>query len=78
MDEHQMVWNEKVAEKLIGNLHRKDERLFSVRSLTPPQAARNALAFADELPSRKQRGINKGCNQFYRRTRRGIRPSASQ
>ena len=29
-----------------GNLHRKDECLFSVRSLTPPQAARNALAIA--------------------------------
>ena len=29
-----------------GNLHRKDECLFSDRSLTPPQAARNALAIA--------------------------------
>jgi hypothetical protein len=29
-----------------GRIHRKDESLFSVRSLTPPQAARNALAIA--------------------------------
>ncbi len=32
-----------------GNLHRKDECLFSVRSLTPPQAARNALAIAVQV-----------------------------
>ena len=32
-----------------GNLHRKDECLFSVRSLTPPQAARNALAIAVQI-----------------------------
>jgi small conductance mechanosensitive channel len=29
-----------------GNLHRKDENLFSVRSQTPPQAAENAIAIA--------------------------------
>jgi hypothetical protein len=33
-----------------GNLHRKDENRFSVRSLTPPQAARNALAVAVQFP----------------------------
>jgi ubiquinone/menaquinone biosynthesis C-methylase UbiE len=32
-----------------GNLHRKDECLFSVRSLTPPQAARHALAIAVQI-----------------------------
>ena len=35
-----------------GNLHRKDESLFSVRSLTPPQAARNALAIAVQQPAK--------------------------
>jgi hypothetical protein len=29
-----------------GRVHRKDECLFSVRSLTPPQTAKNALAIA--------------------------------
>ena len=29
-----------------GNLHRKDENRFMVRSLTPPQAARNVLTIA--------------------------------
>jgi hypothetical protein len=39
-----------------GNLHRKDESLFSVRSLTPPPAARNALAFAVQFgPMRSDR-----------------------
>jgi len=32
----------------------------------------------NEQPRRKQRGIHKGLNPFYRRKRRGIRPSASQ
>ena len=38
----------------------------------------NACAYGNELPRCKQRGINKGYNQFYRRERRGIRPSALQ
>jgi hypothetical protein len=32
-----------------GNVHRKDESLFSVRSLTPPQATGNALTIAVQI-----------------------------
>ncbi len=37
-----------------GRVHRKDEGLFSVRSLTPPQAARNALAIAVDKANNKR------------------------
>jgi hypothetical protein len=35
-----------------GNLHRKEVFHFRIRSLTPPQATGNALAFAVHLPER--------------------------
>jgi hypothetical protein len=35
-----------------GNLHRKEVFHFQIRSLTPPQATGNALAFAVHLPER--------------------------
>ena len=38
--------NEPSPRQAAGNLHRKDVSLFSLRSLTPLQAARNALAIA--------------------------------
>ena len=39
-------WFEPSPRQAAGKVHRKDESLFSVRSLTPPQAARNVLAVA--------------------------------
>ena len=52
------AWVKKMIEpsprQAAGRVHRKGESLFSVRSPTPPQAARNALAIAVHPCSRSR------------------------
>jgi hypothetical protein len=42
-------WIEASPRQAAGNLHREDDSLSIVRSLTPPQAAGNALASAVQV-----------------------------
>jgi len=44
--------------KLLGIFDRKESSLFRIRSLTPPQAAGNALAIAVQLWANDSLGID--------------------